>query len=234
MHRIDKRLVGVTAPSSMEAEQYQALRLRIERLQAVRELKVMAITSPGAREGKTVTAVNFAASLARGSNTRVLLVEADVRRPAIGRYLRINADARTTFAQAIVDPATPIDVSDRPESLPFDLMLAGTSDRPIHELFRSPQLPKLIAHLRERYDYIVLDTPPIGPVSDCALLSRYIDGLLLVVAAHKTPRQMLEVALNQLDPQVVLGLVFNGDQRPLFGYRNSYYRGYFPSANQPH
>jgi tyrosine-protein kinase len=229
MHRIDKRLVSVTAPSSMEAEQYQALRLRIERLQAVRDLKVLAITSPGAKEGKTVTAINLAGALARGSNTRVLLIEADVRRPAIGRYLRIDVDARTTFAQAIANPDAMIDVGDRPETLGFDLMLAGTADRPIHELFRSAQLPRVIAQMRERYDYVLLDTPPIGPVSDCALLARYIDGLLLVVSAHKTPRQMLEAALNQLDPQVVVGLVFNGDKRPLFGYRNSYYKGYFPS-----
>jgi Mrp family chromosome partitioning ATPase len=59
-------------------------------------------------------------------------------------------------------------------------------------------------------------------------LSRWVDGLLIVVAAHKTPRKLLEASLNQLDGASVVGIVFNGDDRPLFGYRNSYYRGYFP------
>jgi Mrp family chromosome partitioning ATPase len=65
-------------------------------------------------------------------------------------------------------------------------------------------------------------------VSDCALLARYVDGVLLVVSAHLTPRKQLETALNQLDANAVLGIVFNRDDRPVFGYRHSYYRGYFP------
>ena len=68
-------------------------------------------------------------------------------------------------------------------------------------------------------------------MSDCAVLARYVDGLLLVVAAHKTPRRLLEAALSQLDAASVLGIVFNGDDRPLFGYRQSYYRGYFAKAS---
>ena len=73
-HRIDRHLVSVTNPASMEAEQYQTLRLKIERFQRERDLRVVAITSPGARDGKSVTAINLAASLARGSSARVLLI----------------------------------------------------------------------------------------------------------------------------------------------------------------
>src|SRR5437764_3125370 len=108
-HRIDRRLVSVTAPASMEAEQYQTLRLKIERLQRERGLRVIAITSPGAQDGKTVTALNLAATLARGSNARVLLIEADVRRPAMSRYLGLNGEASNgkNLAQLVVDPARP-------------------------------------------------------------------------------------------------------------------------------
>src|SRR5262245_57300747 len=128
MPRIDSRLVAVSAPASMEAEQYQALRLRLERLQSARELKILAITSPGPREGKTVTAINLAAALARGSETRVLLIEADIRRPSIARYLRIESDGATTFARALADSAATLDLGNRQGGLPFDLMLAGTPD----------------------------------------------------------------------------------------------------------
>ena len=65
------------------------------------------------------------------------------------------------------------------------------------------------------------------PVSDCRLLAQWVDGLLMVVAANKTPRKLLEEALNLLDSATVLGIVFNRDNRPLFGYHNHYHRGYF-------
>jgi capsular exopolysaccharide synthesis family protein len=228
-HHIDRHLVSVTAPESLEAEQYQALRLRLERLQRERDLKVVAITSPGARDGKSVTAINLAAALARGTGARVLLIEADIRRPAMSRYLGLNGDATTSFARLIGDTGSALrDSVQRPAGLDFDLMLAGTADTSVHELFRSPRLEAVLKEAREQYDHVVIDTPPLGPVSDCALLSRWVDGLLIVVAAHKTPRKLLEASLNQLDGASVVGNVFNGDDRPLFGYRNSYYRGYFP------
>src|SRR5262245_44526317 len=90
---IDKRLVTLTAPASMEAEQYQALRLKLEHLQRERNVRVIGVTSPGARDGKTITAINFAAALAEGSHARVLLIEADLRRPAVWRYLGLNHTA---------------------------------------------------------------------------------------------------------------------------------------------
>ena len=230
--RIDRHLVSLTAPTSMEAEQYQTLRLKIERFQRERDLKVVAVTSPGARDGKSVTAINLAAALARGSTARVLLIEADVRRPAMSRYLGLNGAAdHKSLAQVIGDGACTLrDGVQQFDRLQFDVMLAGSPDTPVHEMLRSPRVAALIREARDQYDYVVIDTPPLGPVSDCALLARWVDGLLMVVAAHKTPRKLLEASLNQLDGTAVLGIVFNGDDRPLFGYRNSYYRGYFGSG----
>ena len=231
-HQIDRHLVSVTDPTSMEAEQYQTLRLKIERFQRERDLRVVAITSPGARDGKSVTAINLAASLARGSNARVLLIEADIRRPAMSRYLGLNGAAAEKSLSKVLssEGGTLQDGVQRFDSLRFDMMLAGTPDVPVTELLRSPRVASLLNEAREQYDYVLVDTPPLGPVSDCALLARWVDGLILVVAAHKTPRKMLESSLNQLDSASVLGIVFNGDDRPLFGYRHSYYRGYFPSG----
>jgi len=229
-HRIDRHLVSVTAPTSMEAEQYQALRVKLERLQRDRDFKVVAITSPGAKDGKSVTAANLAAALARGSSTKVLLIEGDMRRPALAGYLGLDT-ADMTLSRLLADPSVTLqDAVQHVDSLPFDLLLAGCGTTPVHELLRSGRLERLIREAREQYDFVVLDTPPLGPVSDCALLSRWVDGVLMVVAAHKTPRKQLEVALNQLDANAVLGIVFNRDDRPMFGYRHSYYRGYFPQA----
>ena len=233
MRSIDRHLVSVTAPASMEAEQYQTLRLRIERLRRTRDLKVIAITSPGARDGKTVTAINLAATLARSA--RVLLIEADIRRPAIARYVGLDRSAanNTSLVELVNAKAGALqDSVQRLDPLRFDVLLAGAATTPAHEMFRSPRLEMVIKEAREQYDYVLLDTPPIGLVSDCGLLAPLADGLLLVVAAHKTPRKMLESSLNQLDGSTVLGIVYNGDDRPIFGYRNSYYQGYFPRTEK--
>jgi capsular exopolysaccharide synthesis family protein len=230
-HSIDRRLVSVTAPDTMEAEQYQGLRIKLERIQRASGVKVIAITSPGARVGKTVTAINIAGALARGSTTRVLLIEGDVRRPAVGKYLGLPATDAPGLRQLVQDPQQQLqDVVQRIDGLEFDVLLAGAMDAPIHQMFRSPRIPAILDDARAQYDFVIVDTPPLGAVSDCALLAPSVDGLLVVVAAHKTPKKMLEEVLNQLDPASVLGIVFNRDDRPLFGYRASYYRGYFPQT----
>ena len=90
---------------------------------------------------------------------------------------------------------------------------------------------ELLALARSHYGYVVLDTPPLLPVFDSALLAKLVDGVLMVVAANQTPRKLLGESLNMLDPAKVLGIVFNRDQRPLFGYYNSYYREYFPDRS---
>src|SRR5216117_2988580 len=88
---IDPHLVALTSPGSFAAEQYQGLRLTIERLRRGRTLQVIAVTSPAAGEGKTLTAINLAGALARGADdARVLLIDADLRRPAVARQLAID------------------------------------------------------------------------------------------------------------------------------------------------
>src|SRR5258705_13751743 len=93
--QIDRHLVALTSPGSFAAEQYQGLRLTIERLRRGRTLQVIAVTSPAAGEGKTVTAINLAGALARGGHdARVLLIDADLRGPAVARQPAVDDDAK--------------------------------------------------------------------------------------------------------------------------------------------
>ena len=225
--RLDRRLVSLTVPTSFEAEQYQALRLKLESLQRSRDFRLIAVTSAGVKEGKTVTAINLAAALSQGSDARVLLIEADLRRPAVARYLGL-AENSPGLGDIIFDPGRTLDDAVLETGSRFKVVLAGATGVPIHELFRSRRLEALLHQARQEYDYVVFDTPPLGPVSDCALLARLIDGVLLVVAAHRTTRRVLEEALNLLEGGQVLGLVFNGDDRPFSKYRRYHNRGYFP------
>jgi polysaccharide biosynthesis transport protein len=226
MDNLATQLVSLTNPASFAAEQYQNLRLKIERLRQTRDLRVIAITSPGASDGKTVTSINLAGALARGASSRVLLIDADLRRPEIANQLRIDGDG-TGFADlvgghdvSLHDVIRPLDAHN------VDVITAGTVAGPIHEVFRSAQLPQLLSTVRDRYDYVILDTPPIVPVVDSSLLARVVDGVLVVVSANRTPRKLLEEALNELDPAKVIGIVFNNDNRPLYGYDTNY-RRYF-------
>ena len=230
MPTIDTHLVSLTAPGSFAAEQYQGLRLTVERLARARDLKVIAISSPAAGDGKTVTAINLAGALARESSDRVLLIDADLRRPAIGRRLGIPDD-QAGLAEALSDDRVDVaGVVRRLEAHNLDVIPGGTVRAGVSQLLRSPRLDAFLQEARQRYAYIVLDTPPLLPVFDSALLARSVDGVLMVVSANRTPRKLLGEALNMLDPSKVLGIVFNRDERPLFGYYDAYYRGYFPDA----
>jgi capsular exopolysaccharide synthesis family protein len=227
--QLDPHLVALTSPGSFAAEQYQGLRLTIERLRRGRPLQVIAVTSPAAGEGKTLTAINLAGALARGADdARVLLIDADLRRPAIARQLALDE-----FSQGLTElverPQTTLD-SVTQKLTPFNLSIipAGTRKGAVHQVLRSPRLDVVLAEARERYDFVVLDTPPLLPVFDSALLANAVDGVLMVVAANQTPRKLLGEALNMLDPAKVLGIVFNRDTKPMFGYYDAYYKDYFP------
>jgi capsular exopolysaccharide synthesis family protein len=226
--QLDSHLVALTSPGSFAAEQYQGLRLTIERLRRGRQLQVIAVTSPAAGEGKTLTAINLAGALARGAeDARVLLIDADLRRPpwraARDRRelagLTESSTARRTTLDSVTQKLRPFNLS---------IIPAGIRRNAVHQTLRSPRLDTVLAEARQRYDFIVLDTPPLLPVFDSALLANACDGVLMVVAANQTPRKLLGEALNILDPAKVLGIVFNRDARPMFGYYDAYYKDYFP------
>ena len=96
--------------------------------------------------------------------------------------------------------------------------------RDVHELLRSARFEQLLQEARGEYDFVVLDTPPLVPVCDAAVVSRLVDGLLVVVAAHETTRKQLGEALSLLDEAKTLGLVFNGDTPSRSKKYDAYYR----------
>jgi protein-tyrosine kinase len=235
MAHVDSHLVSLTAPASFAAEQYQGLRLAIERIARARDIRMIAVSSPAAGDGKTVTAINLAAALARGSSEGVLLIDADLRRPAVAKLLRLT-DATRGLADLLTDDALDADaVTKTVDRSNLAVLPAGVPRGGVSDILRSPQLEARLQELRRRYGCIVIDTPPLLPVFDSALLAKLVDGVLMVVAANQTPRKLLGESLNMLDAAKVLGIVFNRDERPLFGYYNSYsryYRGYFGDSSE--
>lgn len=216
---------GLAPPGTFAAEQYQNLRLKVERLQQTRGVRVVAVTSPGTNDGKTLTSINLAAALARGSGAKVLLIDADLRRPSVALQLGL-ADGGAGLAGAIGGESGGLPAVVRPVDGLHGLSVvpAGAPTHDVHELLRSERFEQLLRDARGAYDFVVLDTPPLVPVCDAAVMSRLVDGLLVVVAAHETTRKQLGEALSLLDESKTLGLVFNGDDRSRASQYEAYYR----------
>lgn len=232
---VDSHLVSLVAPAGLIAEQYRALRHLVEQRHKQGHMSVIAVSSPGVGDGKTTTAINLAGALAQASDAAVLLVEADLRRPSVGRLLGFEDSRSVGLVDAILDPRMSLADIVRPRP-PYNLsvVLAGQSPASPYEVLQSPRLGALLDEAREQYGYIVLDTPPLAPVQDCRVVARWVDGIVLVVAADHTPRALLEAALETLEPDKVLGLVFNGYDH-LFSRRHArHYVGYYaePEAHK--
>lgn len=237
--RVEEHLVSLLTPTSFEADQYRALRYVLEQAHREADLSIVAVSSPAPGDGKTTTAVNLAGALAQAPEARVLLIDADLRRPSVDLrrpsvclQLGVDESGGPGLAEAILDAT--ISLEDVVRLYPrFNLAVlpAGRCPDRLYEVLKSPRLEDLLKQARQRYDYVVVDTPPLVIVPDCRVIAKWVDGFLVVVSAHKTPRKLVEEALNLLDPAKVIGLVFNGDDRPLSAYYGSYY-GYYAYA--PH
>ena len=236
---VDPHLVSLLAPSGFEAEQYRGLRHLVEQLHKAAQLAVIAVTSPAVADGKTTTAINLAGALAQSQDARVLLVDADFRWPSVAGHLGLENPHHGGLVEALLDGSLGLDaVVRRRPPFRLDLLPAGEPPAAPYELLRSPRLGELLEAARRAYDFVVEDTPPLVALPDARVLSRWVDGILLVVAAHKTPRRLVGEALSLLDPDKVVGLVFNGDDRPLSAssYRYGYvaYSAPAPDATNGH
>jgi capsular exopolysaccharide synthesis family protein len=210
---VAEELVSFAAPASSYAEQYRILRQEVERLARDTGARVFAITSAAAGEGKTVTALNLAGALAQGRTSNVLVVEADLHRPAMLKYLGVTGTAPGLADAIVKDQLDLVRTVRRFERFGISVIPAGTVKNAPYELLSSSRFAALLAEMRRLYDYVLLDTPPILPVADCRLLGSLVDGFIVVVAAHKTPRSALLEAVSTLAPAKVFGLVLNGDER---------------------
>jgi len=231
--KLNRRLVSLTAPASFEAEHYRSLRHRLESWADDRRLQVVAVTSAAPGEGKTTTAINLAGALAQSRDSRVLLVDADLRRPGVRAQLGLHDARGAGLADAILDPERTLEsVILRRLPLNLGIVTAGKPTPAPYEALQSPRLGALFEEARRLFDYVVVDTPPLIPVPDCRLIARWVDGLLMVVAADRTPRKIVEERLNLIEPGKMLGLVFNGERRGLSSHYK-YYRAYAGSPRSP-
>ncbi len=185
---IDPHIVTATDPNSPIAEQYRILRTNFQSLRLKPGVKVIVVTSAIHGEGKSVTSINLAMSLARQEKLRVALVDADMRKGSVPRWLGLAVDGQGLSTTLERDGELDGSLV-RFQSPPLTVLPAGPAPSQPAELLESLALKRVLATLRAQFDYVVIDAPPVLPVADAGILAAQADGVILVVRAGKTQRR---------------------------------------------
>ena len=205
--RLNPVLVAGLAPKSLAAEQYRQLRTRLSHAEGASTLRTVLITSPQKGEGKSVTAANLALTMAQELQRRVILVEADLRKPSLQNLFGLPPGPG--LAEYL---SGAVELKDVMRFLPdhnLTVIHAGSAPTNPAELLGSTAMRRLLDQLRTRFDRVLLDTPPVLPLADVAVLAPLVDGTLMVVRAGVTPKPAIENALRAFDSSRLLGVVLN-------------------------
>jgi len=200
------RVVTLTQPLSAAAEQYRVLRYRLECL-ARDGYKALAFTSPQSGDGKTTTAVNAALALGRGGRNRVVLVDADLRRPGVAPMLGLHT--QRGLCDVVAGRAQLEECLWRFGADELYVLPAGTPPDDLAATLYDPRMGDLMATLKSRFDFVIVDTPPVLPLADVPTLARELDGAIMVVRANHTPKELVNAALDALYGVTVHGIVLN-------------------------
>jgi capsular exopolysaccharide synthesis family protein len=215
------RLVTGTS-STVSLEQYRRLAAVLHEEQAEDQLSTVMVTSAVPGEGKTLTAVNLALTLSESYARRVLLIDADLRAPAVHSVIGIPNDAGLADALRSGDDDLPI----RQVTEGLSVMTAGRAGlNPLAGL-SSRRMEEMLGDVATRFDWVVIDTSPVGVLPDAQVLARLVGGVILVIGAGSTPAAAVERAVAELGgPDVIIGTVLNRiDERriPDAGYYGRY------------
>ena len=209
-------------------EAYKTLRTNVSfSLTSEEKCKVIVVTSSQQGEGKSITAVNLAISYAM-TDRKVLIIDCDLRRPKLARLLGMRAPVG--LSNLLMDPSLREEALCKTETTGLDVILAGDIPPNPSELLGSVRMQKLLSELKEEYDYIFLDSPPVNLVTDAVVLAPFTDGVLFLVRANKAERGAVAYAVEQLEYAKVkiLGFILNGvdEQTGNMSYGKYRYRRY--------
>jgi len=223
-----RRVAVAAEPHSAQAEAYRQLRTNLQFLHvgdpdaATDGHRVLAVTSSVANEGKSTVTVNLSLALAE-TGARVLLVDADLRRPSVAGMLGLEGAAGLTTV--LLGDATVADVVQEWGTTGMHVLTAGVVPPNPTELLGSPAMRRLLAGLGADYDFVLLDSAPLLPVADGAVLSRLVDGAILVANVTMVRQHQLGESLRDLDrvDAPLLGIVLNQVARDqhAYAYRSS-------------
>jgi len=203
-------LVVAIAPHSAIAERFRAIRTRLTMSEEAGPLRSILVTSPGARDGKSITAANLALTMAQEFQRNVVLVDADLRGSSV--HSLFGLDAAPGLSDVLAGDASLEDALVYLPEYRLTILPAGRTPQFPTELLGSAAMRRSIDTLRARFDRILIDLPPVAPLADVGTVAPLADGVVMVVRAGATKRPALDQALAAFDEDKVLGVVLNDAQ----------------------
>ena len=231
----EKPLISKLSRYSVRTEAFRTLRTNIKYVIPSIPAKVIAVTSALPNEGKSTSALNLAISISQGGN-KVVLIEGDMRRPTVSTYMELDTKKLGLSHLLGLEKKLTLSVIqsqlEKTNVIGMDVICAGKVPSNPSELLGSKAFSVLVDELRAKYDYVIVDCPPLLPVTDAAVISTVSDGVLLIVHAGKTrkPEFLGSRAAIESVGSRILGVVLNKipeDRKSYnYGYRYGYSKGY--------
>lgn len=216
-------LVALLDRGSIGAEKFRLLAIRLTNFQKGQRLKRLLITSSVKGEGKSVISANLAVTLAQAQRT--LLIDCDLHQSGLRDVM--GSHGQTGIAEWWRESGSVLNFLRRMNGFPLWYLSAGKTSEPPLEILQSPRFSEMLDQISSWFDWVILDSPPLLPVADSAILASHADGTLLVVRQSNTPKPLLKEAL-RTDNLKLLGIVANEWQSGEQGYYSEYYKGYTP------
>lgn len=221
---IDPRVVTYFDPTAVISEQYRSLRTNILLNNLSKSLKTITVCSSLQGEGKTVTAVNLAITMASDLDRTVILIDCDLRGGVIHHLLALNPTLG--LSDILANGAALESAFCKTRINNLTVLPRGNIPRNPSELLSSKKMKRLLEELRAKFDYIILDSPPVIPLADACILGSQVDGVIFIVQAHRTARRVVKQAQNMLEHvhAKILGFVLTQtkDYVPKYTYRDNH------------
>jgi len=231
-------LITQYSPKSTASESYRGIRTSLLFSSADRPPKIILISSAGPSEGKTLTSTNLAITMAQ-AGSRVVIVDCDMRKPKVHKMFGIGRDKGMSSVLVSNELENVLqDVIIHSEIPNLDVIPCGPIPPNPSEIIGSQKMSRIMEKLQEKYDRIIVDSPPITAVTDSTVLAKFVDGVMLVVHAGVTPRQVVKTGLEQIQgvDANILGAVLNDVDtgKESYYYYQYYYYYYGEDGEKKH
>ena len=208
--------------SRVGAEEFRTLRSRLYQIREKLPLQKLMVTSALPKEGKSFVAANLAQVMVRQHGRRALVIDADLRAPGMHRHL--GTKQTPGLSDYLLGESDEYAILQRGSMENLFFVAAGRTVSSAPELLSNGRLKLFLQRVEPLFDWIILDTPPVIPVSDSTLMANFCDGVVMVVRSNSTPSDLARRARDEFQDKLLLGVVLNGAQ-PGQDARSAYYYG---------
>lgn len=220
-----KNIISYSQPKSVIAEEFRSIRTNIQYSNLDKKIKTIVVTSTTKDEGKTTIATNLAVNFSKIENKRVLIIDCDLRNPSV--YKEFGISNSNGLTDLLVEEKDLSNYIKETKINNLHILTVGSIPPNPSEMLSSNRMKVFMEKVREEYDYVFIDTPPIGMVTDAGILSAFLDGIIIVVKSdlvdikdlQESKKKLVSVNAN------ILGVILNGNKVKKDDYYYSYYGG---------